>query len=285
MLVEKYRPKKLTEVVGQDAIVKQIKGFLERPDGLPHLLFTGKQGIGKTTLAHVIATELFGKFRSQCFYEFNASNDRGIEVVRNNVTDIARSSPLSHPYKIILMDEADHITADAQACFRRIIELYQKNTRFIFTCNYPYKIIAPLLSRFVVCEFKNIEPKIITEYIQKISKLEGKEIDSKLAENIGKKCDGDLRRALNYLETGVAENSSEFWENVTLDKLKKMSPTERINLAFVDEPEKVFANIWDFVKRESLWKVLPLLVDCQGKMNYAAIKDVFVANLLAKLGE
>ena len=284
MYVEKYRPKTFEEVHGREEIVLQLKNFLKKDGIIPHLLFYGNPGVGKTLLSEIIANVLFKENKCKLFYEFNASTDRGIDFVRKDITEIAKRKSIWGDYKIILMDEADNITPDAQAAFRRVFEQYSKGTRFIFTCNYPYKIIDALLSRFVKIEFPPLDTKSVGMYLKKISILENLKFEDRDLINMAKKANGDLRQALNILENGKPLVDS-IWNTMTLDKLLKMPRNEKIALAFQDEPCSVFTNIWEFCKREKAWDMLSSLGDCEYKMNNSVHKTVFLCVLLDKLGK
>lgn len=284
MFVEKYRPKSFDTVVGRDEIVAQLKKFLAQPEGLPHILFFGPPGTGKTLMAEVIANEIFGADKPSHFHEFNASSERGIDVVRDQIIKLASVKPMKFPYKIILMDESDHITGDAQAAFRRPIEMYQKHTRFIFTANYPYKLIEPVRDRFLQLELTKIDPMVIAKFLKKICKLENKQVDDKDLIAIAKRTGGAFRSALNMLEGIDKSLDEEIWSSITLKKLQEMSREERIALAFKGDPDVIFLGIWEFVKREKAWDLLTALADTQAKMNFSAQKTIFLANFLDKLG-
>ena len=134
--IEKYRPRRLDEMVGQQDIVVRLQSYV-RAGSLPHLLFTGSAGIGKTTAAVALARELFGESWQMNFREMNASDERGIDVVRNQIKEFARTSPLAGAtFKILFLDEADALTTDAQAALRRTMETYARTCRFILSCNY-----------------------------------------------------------------------------------------------------------------------------------------------------
>ncbi|MFB6184261.1 MAG: AAA family ATPase, partial [Haloarculaceae archaeon] len=132
--IEKYRPQSLSDVVGQDNIVERLQSYVERND-LPHMLFSGQAGIGKTTSATAVARELYGEDWREHFLELNASDERGIDVVRDRIKSFARSSFGGHEYRIIFLDEADALTADAQSALRRTMEQFSNNVRFILSCN------------------------------------------------------------------------------------------------------------------------------------------------------
>ena len=139
--IEKYRPRSLSQIVGQEAITSRLKGYVEKKD-LPHLLFSGPAGVGKTTSSVAIAQEIYGEGWKENFLELNASDERGIDVVRNRIKNFARSSFGKYDYKIIFLDEADSLTKDAQSALRRTMEQFSHNTRFILSCNYSNRIIS-----------------------------------------------------------------------------------------------------------------------------------------------
>lgn len=237
-----------------------------------------------TTLAHVVANEIFGVNKSDLFFEFNASKDRGVEFIRTQIIDIAKRNPISGSYKIILMDEADNITPDAQACFRRIIEQYSTITRFIFCANYPYKLIEPILSRFVQVEFGEIDTKTVALQLKKIGVAEGYTLKDSEYIAMAKKARGDLRKALNLLEGGNIETDEDrYWAGMTYDKLISIPKDERILLAFKADPDVIFGKLFDMTKMEKKWQYLTALADCQAKMNMSVHKSVFLASFLEKL--
>lgn len=282
MLFEKHRPTVFKELVGREKEIKQVEGMLKNGD-LGHLFLYGPPGTGKTTFAGVIANEVLKDSKDSNYYEFNASKDRGIDFIRNTVSDIAKRRPFGVPYKIILMDEADHITPDAQACFRRILEEHHHSTRFIFTANYPYKMIPALHSRFVSIEFPVIDQRTIAKRLKKIAKIEGMEIDDKRLIALGKQCNGDLRKAINMLQGGTEEcEISNLFEEITIEKLSSMTKEERILLAFKGDPEMIFAKIWEMVQKEGAWDKVDLLSQCNYKMNMSVHKTLFLAHLLQK---
>ena len=163
--IEKYRPLRLADIVGQDEIIERLESYV-RSGNLPHLLFTGSAGVGKTTAAVSLAREFFGESWHMNFRELNASDERGIDVVRNQIKQFARTSPLGGAtFKILFLDEADALTTDAQAALRRTMESYAQTCRFILSCNYSSKIIDPIQSRCAIYRFKPLGRAAISEEI------------------------------------------------------------------------------------------------------------------------
>lgn len=200
---EKYRPQKFSEIKGQKEVVKRVKSFVEQKN-LPHLLFSGPAGVGKTTLSLVIAKEMYGPTWRQNFLELNASDERGIDVIRNKVKDFARARAIGDvPFKIIYLDECDALTRDAQQALRRTMENYTNTTRFVLSCNYSSKIIDPIQSRCTVFRFRPLESKNVREIIEKISKEEKLKIDDAAKEALIQISHGDCRRVENILQSSA----------------------------------------------------------------------------------
>lgn len=197
---EKYRPKKFEEVVGQDDIIKKVTN-LTKALNIPHMLFAGPAGTGKSTLALIVVRELFGVHWKENYLELNASDERGIDVVRQKVKDFARTKPLGNvPFKVIFLDEADALTREAQQALRRTMENFTSTCRFIMSCNYSSKIIDPIQSRCVVFRFKLLERKDIEKRIQIIAEKEGLQLDQKTVETLYEASEGDCRRVINLLQ-------------------------------------------------------------------------------------
>src|SRR3989304_1614345 len=198
---EKYRPSKFSEIVGQDNTVKKVES-LTNSLNIPHLLFAGPAGTGKSTLALIIVKELFGKFWRENYLELNASDERGINVVREKVKNFARTKSIGNvPFKVIFLDEADALTPEAQQALRRTMENYSNTCRFILSCNYSSKIIDPIQSRCALFRFRLLEKRHIEKIIQKIAEGEKLTVTPDGGEHTSEGRRGDCRRCINILQS------------------------------------------------------------------------------------
>ena len=198
---EKYRPSSLDAIYGQHHIIPILKKFVEKGD-IPHLLFSGQQGVGKTATAIAIAKELFGNKWRLNWLEINASDERSIQTIRETVKNNARIAPATGTkFRIVFLDEADFLTAEAQAALRRIIERYSTSCRFILSCNNPAKIIDPIKDRCVEFRFSRLKDEDIIKLVTDIASKEGVHLTEDGATTIAKYSDGSARRAILILQT------------------------------------------------------------------------------------
>jgi len=205
---ERYRPPKFSDMVGQDAIVKRVSALVDSMN-IPHLLFAGPAGTGKSTMALIVVKTLFGESWKENYLELNASDERGINVVRDKVKNFARTKALGNvPFKIIFLDEADALTPEAQQALRRTMENYSKTCRFVMSCNYSSKIIDPIQSRCAMFRFKLLEKKDIERYLMRIVEAERLSVEPGVVDVIYEGSDGDCRRAVNLLQSTASISPS-----------------------------------------------------------------------------
>lgn len=248
--IDKYRPKKLEHIIHQDDIKRVLQNTVKTGE-LPHLLLYGPPGTGKTSIILALGYELFGpQLMNERILELNASDERGIDTVREKIITFAKESINSvdpnypcPPYKIIVLDEADAITLDAQSALRKVIESSSKITRFCFTCNYIDKIIDPIVSRCVKFRFKPIDKDSIIERLKFITNKEKIKLDDKCYEKIYEISEGDARKAIMILQNTkyIYKMKKNINENDIIEMIG-LSTNEELNL------------IWDEIKKSSVDK-------------------------------
>ncbi len=280
---EKYRPKLLEEIIGQNDIVKRLDGFVKNKS-LPHCLFSGPAGVGKTTCALAIARELFGSSWHSNFLELNASDERGIDTIRVKVKDFARTMPIKGRFKIVYLDEADSLTKDAQHALRRTMENYSSTCRFVMACNYSSKIIPPIQSRCAVFKFSILNSQNMLNFLERICKAEKLDAGRDALESVVHISDGDMRKAINLLQM------ASFGGALTKEALYSMAgkePEEIKNMVILAMSRKFRES------REILLKLLyerglsgeDIIKDVHDQVFHMDIDDRDKLELIEKIGE
>jgi replication factor C small subunit len=306
---EKYRPRSFDEVVDLEEVKARLMGFVKSGD-MPHLLFYGPPGTGKTTMALVLARELYGEYWRENTLELNASDERGINIIRERVKEFARTAPVGKaPFKLVILDEADNMTSDAQQALRRIMEIYAQNTRFILLANYVSRIIDPIISRCAVFRFSPLPRNLMAERLKYIAEREGITIKEDAIDVIYELSEGDMRKAINLLQVAAA-TSKVVDGNAVAAAAAAVRPSdivELFNLAFsgdylkareklrelmyikgiagVDiikafQRELIRMSLDDEIKAE----VAELLADVDYRLTQGADEEIQLAYLLARLG-
>ena len=272
--------------IGQKQIVERLKAFVERKN-FPNMIVAGTAGIGKTSCAIAMANDLYGDNIKGAFRELNASDDRGIDVVRGTVKDFARTiSIASVPIKIIFLDEADSLTGDAQHALRRTMERYSAETRFILSANYASKIIEPIQSRCVVFRFKPLSKEDMQDYINRIMAAEALEVSDKAIEALVYVSEGDLRTLTNIMQSSAMQNTK-ITEASIYDLASRARPSEIISML-------LYASTGDFKNaREELYKLIlrqgmsaeDILVQCFREVQNMNIAERSKLEIIKCIGE
>lgn len=267
--VDKYRPHHIQSLVHQDQVKKVLLNTL-RTGVFPNFIFYGPPGTGKTSAILALAYQLFGpKLISDRVLELNASDERRINVVRDKIIKFAKESISdpdpdypSPPYKIIILDEADALTLDAQSALRKVIESSSKITRFCFTCNYIEKIIQPIISRCVKFRFKPLSIDALSQRLSDIAKLEKIKISEECIRQIAKNSEGDGRKAIMILQ------NSKY-----IIKIKK-------NITTKDCDE--FSGMTSEIELDNLWKKLndATIYEINDLSHYVIDNGININNLL-----
>jgi len=305
---EKHRPEKFDEVVGQDHIIKNVESFVKTKH-IPHLLLAGPAGSGKTTIALLIAKKLYGDGWKQNFLETNASDERGINVVRSKIKDFARTKSMENvPFKICFLDEADSLTSEAQNALRRTMENYSEVCRFFLSCNYSSKIIEPIQSRCAVFRFKTIPEENMEKRLKSIAKKEKIKIDKDALKVICELSEGDMRKAINILQA-ASTNTKNVKKKTVYEVAAQAEPKEikkmielALNKRFLDAREilkelllkrgvagqdiikQISKQIYDLKVSEKVkMNLIEKIGDFEHRLNQGGNEQIQLESLLAQL--
>jgi len=310
MWAEKYRPQSLSEMVNQKEIVERLESFVKTKN-IPHCIFAGPPGTGKTTAALCLARNLYGAGYKEHLMELNASDERGINVVRKTVKTFARMRSIGEiPFKIMILDEADNMTRDAQQALRRTMERFTGTCRFILIANYSGKIIEPIQSRCAPFRFTYLSREDHDIYLRRIIEKENVKMSDDGLDAIFEVCGGDLRKTTNTLQAAASlgrpidaetiysvigrANPADVREMITLamkgdfigsrEKLREM--ILKYGLAGIDIIRQIHIEIFRSGLPEK-WKIK--LADAIGEIDFRLIQgadeEVQLSALLARLTE
>jgi len=307
MWVEKYRPKVLSEIVNQKEIIGSLSALIKDPTDMPHLLFSGSAGVGKTTTALCIARQVLGEYVRDYTLELNASDERGIGMVREKVKKFSRYAGMAEvPFKIIILDEADEMTSDAQTALRRIIEDTARYCRFILIANNISKIIDPIQSRCATFKFTSIPEEDIISHLENIAKKEKVKTEKKGLKAIYDYSEGDLRHAINIMQATASLGAiTEEHVKLSAGLTKTTDVDDVLNMALsgkiTDAREKTIELIKvygmsesDFLKyinaavfkskHEKISDILKIIAEYDYRILVGANPEIQLSALLAELG-
>lgn len=283
---EKYRPSSFRDIMGQEDIVKRLEAFVKHQN-LPHLLFSGPPGVGKTSMALVIAKQLYKDGWRQNIIELNASDERGIDIIRTKVKDFARTKSIGEvPFKMCILDESDSLTREAQQALRRTMENYTSTCRFVLLANYSSKIIEPIQSRCAVFRFKPLSDSEIIKIIERVAAAENLTVGEKARKALIEVSEGDCRKLENVLQS-CAVMSSAITEDLIYTVASVARPKEVkevIELAFSNNFQKARDKLLETMLAHGL-SGLDIIKQLQKEVLDSSIEPKKKLMLIEKCGE
>ncbi|KAF2205413.1 P-loop containing nucleoside triphosphate hydrolase protein [Delitschia confertaspora ATCC 74209] len=249
--VEKYRPVYLDDVVGNTETIERLK-IIAKDGNMPHVIISGMPGIGKTTSILCLARQLLGDAYKEAVLELNASDERGIDVVRNRIKGFAQKKVTLPPgrQKIVILDEADSMTSGAQQALRRTMEIYSSTTRFAFACNQSNKIIEPLQSRCAILRYARLTDTQVLRRLRQICEAENVQYSDDGIAALIFSAEGDMRQAINNLQSTHAGFGFVNGDNVfkVVDSPHPIKVQAMIKSCYecrVDDALTVLTELWD----------------------------------------
>jgi len=269
MWIEKYRPRTLDDVVDQKDVIEGIKALLKTPATMPHLLLSGPPGTGKSSVALCVARQLMGENFRRLVLELNASDERGIGVVRERIkgfSQVIQATSSGVQFGLVILDECDEMTRDAQTALRRIMETSSRTCRFLLICNYQSGIIEPIQSRCSVFRFRLFEEKDAVEHLLRICEAEKVDADQKAAERIFQLAEGDLRSAINYLQVAAVRAKG---SKLDVSVVEKVVPVAE---------NKLIRNMLDLALKGEFIKSRDVMYELMGKHGLSGREIIRSAN-------
>ena len=298
IMISKFRPISLDEVIGQLTVVRRLKRYVE-VSNMPHCMFSGDPGIGKTSSAHALFHELYGERWQDNVLELNASDERGIDTIRYKVKNFAMTKSSNNKFKIVFLDEGDYLTKDAQTSLRNLMETYSKNCRFIITGNFTNKFVEAIVSRCVMVEFAPPEKTKIEERILYIANKENIKISTVVISKLVNRFYPDIRKCINTLQelsnlnreiTIVDIKKEEMLVEQLFARLKqqKFMDARQILLDNNVDYEILLLDFYNWIYKTSMdsnkkIKIIQYITDCSKYMSSVISKELLFADFMIKV--